>query len=47
MARLNKGGRLVILSPSENVRSVLTAARADALIPIFLDRDEAIAAVVQ
>lgn len=41
----NKGGKLVILSPDENVRSVLTAARTDTLIPIFVDRDAAIAAV--
>ena len=43
----SKGGKVVILSPSENVSSVLTTARTDTLIPIFFDRDAAIAAVVQ
>jgi anti-sigma B factor antagonist len=42
-----KGGKLVILSPSEGVRSVLSAARADTLIPILPDRAAAVAAVTQ
>jgi anti-anti-sigma factor len=41
----SKGGKLVILSPTSNVRSVLTAARTDSLIPVFDDRSAAIAAV--
>jgi anti-anti-sigma factor len=41
----NKGGKLVILAPGENVRNVLTTAGTDTLIPIFVDRDAAIAAV--
>jgi anti-sigma B factor antagonist len=43
----NKGGKLVILSPNEGVRSVLSAARTDTLIPIFPDRATAVAAVSQ
>ena len=41
----NKGGKLVIWSPNEGVRSVLSAARTDTLIPIFPDRAAAVAAV--
>jgi len=41
----NKGGKLVILSPGENVTAVLKTARTDTLIPIFADRGDAIAAV--
>jgi anti-sigma B factor antagonist len=41
----SKGGKLVILSPDANVRAVLQAARTDTLIPIFDDRNAAIAAV--
>ena len=43
----NKGGKLVILSPNEGVRSVLSAARTDTLIPVFPDRAAAVAAVTQ
>ena len=43
----NKGGKLVILSPSEGVRSVLAAAQTETLIPIFLDRKAALAAATQ
>lgn len=41
----SKGGKLVILSPEPNVRAVLQAAKTDTLIPIFDDRNAAIAAV--
>jgi anti-sigma B factor antagonist len=43
----NKGGKLVILSPNEGVRSVLSAACTESLIPIFPDRAAAVAAVIQ
>lgn len=43
----NKGGKLVILSPNDGVRSVLSAARTETLIPIFPDRAAAVAAVTQ
>lgn len=43
----NKGGKLVILSTNEGVKSVLSAARTDTLIPIFPDRAAAVAAVTQ
>ena len=43
----NKGGKLVILSPNEGVRSVLSAALTDGLIPVFPDRAAAVAAVTQ
>ena len=46
-AAKNKGGKLVILSPSEGVRSVLAAAQTETLIPIFLDRKAALAAATQ
>lgn len=42
----SKGGKLVLLSPDPNVRSVLEAARTDTVIPIFDDRNAAIAAVL-
>jgi anti-sigma B factor antagonist len=41
----NKGGRLVLLSPQEDVKSVLTTAGIDEIIPIVSDRADAIAAV--
>jgi anti-anti-sigma factor len=41
----NKGGKLVVLSPSDGVLNVLKTAGTDALIPIFFDRDAALAAV--
>jgi anti-sigma B factor antagonist len=41
----NKGGKLVLLSPDENVHSVLTTAGIEQLIPILFDRPAAIAAV--
>jgi hypothetical protein len=43
----NKGGKLVILSPNDGVRGVLSAAHTDTLIPIFPDRAAAVAAVTQ
>ena len=43
----NKGGKLVILSPNDGVRSALSAARTDTLIPIFPDRAAAMAAVTR
>jgi anti-anti-sigma factor len=43
----NKGGKLVILSPDVNVSNVLKTAGTDTLIPMFQDRDAAIAAVKQ
>jgi anti-sigma B factor antagonist len=42
----SKGGKLVLLSPDANVRAVLEAARTDTMIPIFDDRNAAIAAVL-
>lgn len=42
----SKGGKLVLLSPGENVNQVLTTAGTDALIPVFFDRDAAVAAVM-
>jgi anti-sigma B factor antagonist len=41
----NKGGRLVLLSPQDNVKLVLTTAGIDEIIPIMFDRAGAIAAV--
>jgi len=41
----NKGGRLVLLSPQDNVKLVLTTAGIDDVIPIMFDRADAIAAV--
>ena len=41
----NKGGRLVLFSPNENVKSVLETAGIDQLIPILSDRPAAIASV--
>ena len=42
----SKGGKLVLLSPDANVRAVLEAAMTDTMIPIFDDRNAAIAAVL-
>jgi anti-anti-sigma factor len=42
----NKGGKLVLLSPGDNVKSVLATAGTDALLPVFFDRDAAVAAVL-
>jgi anti-sigma B factor antagonist len=41
----NKGGKLVLLSPDENVHSVLKTAGIEQLIPVMFDRSAAIAAV--
>jgi anti-sigma B factor antagonist len=41
----NKGGKIVLLSPDENVHSVLKTAGIEQLIPVLFDRDAAIAAV--
>jgi anti-sigma B factor antagonist len=40
-----KGGKLVILSPDENVHAVLKTAGIEQLIPIMFDRSAAIEAV--
>jgi anti-anti-sigma factor len=40
-----KGGRLAIVTPEGNVLMVLKTAGMEALIPIFQERDAAIAAV--
>lgn len=45
-AARNKGGRMVLLLPDPNVEKALKIACIDTLIPIYHDRDEAIAAVV-
>lgn len=42
----SKGGKLVLLSPDANVRAVLEVANTDTIIPIFDDRNAAIAAVL-
>jgi hypothetical protein len=41
----NKGGKIVLFSPGENVSSALRAARIDELIPVISDRAAALAAV--
>lgn len=41
----NKGGKLVLLSPTENVLAVLNAVAIEQLIPVMFDRGAAIAAV--
>jgi anti-anti-sigma factor len=41
-----KGGRLALISPEGNVLMVLKTAGMESLIPIFHERDAAIAAVV-
>jgi anti-anti-sigma factor len=41
----NKGGKVVLFSPGENVSSVLKTAGIDQLIPVMFDRSAAIAAV--
>lgn len=40
-----KGGKMIALSPNDDVATVLKTARIDAIIPIFDQRDAAIAAV--
>ena len=40
----NKGGKLVLLSPQDDVKLVLTSAGIDDIIPIMSDRADAIAA---
>jgi anti-anti-sigma factor len=40
-----KGGKLVVLSPDENVLAVLKTAGIKQLMPILFDRSAAIAAV--
>jgi hypothetical protein len=42
----SKDGKRVLLSPEANVRSVLGAAKTNIVIPIFDDRNAAIAAVL-
>lgn len=39
----NKGGRLVIVNPSEEARRVLTSTGIDAIIPIVSNEAEAVA----
>lgn len=41
----NKGGKLVLFSPTENVLAVLNTAGIEQLIPVMFDRGAAIAAV--
>ena len=41
----NKGGKLVLLSPTQNVLAVLNTAGIEQLIPVLFDRTAAIAAV--
>ncbi len=41
-----KGGKLVIVTPEGNVLMVLRTAGIETLIPIFQERDAAIAAVI-
>lgn len=41
----NKGGKLVLLSPTENVLAVLNMVAIEQLIPVVFDRGAAIAAV--
>jgi anti-sigma B factor antagonist len=41
----SKGGKLVLLQPTEPVRNVLQAAGIEALIPVFQDREAATAAI--
>jgi anti-sigma B factor antagonist len=40
-----KGGKMALLSPIEDVVTVLTTLRIDSLIPIYHDADAAVAAV--
>ena len=40
------GGKLVLLSPNENVHSVLRIAGIDQFIPVIFDRPAAVAAVM-
>jgi len=41
----NKGGKLVLLSPTETVLAVINTAGIEQLIPVMFDRGEAVAAV--
>lgn len=41
----NKGGKLVLLSPTENALAVLNMVAIEQLIPVVFDRGAAIAAV--
>lgn len=41
----NKGGKLVLLAPQENVNTVLTSAGIDDIIPVLFDQAAALAAV--
>jgi anti-sigma B factor antagonist len=41
----NKGGKLVLLSPSPTISAVLTMAGTEQLIPVFDDEAAAVAAV--
>jgi anti-anti-sigma factor len=43
----NRGGKLVILNPDDNIEKILLMAGINVLIPIFKDLDSAIAAVSQ
>lgn len=43
----NRGGKLVILNPDDNIEKILLMAGIDVLIPIFKDLESAIAAVSQ
>ena len=42
----NRGGRLVLLNPDRNVRSVLESSAIDQLIPLCDALDDALAKVV-
>ena len=41
-----KGGRLVLMMPTENVAAVLTASGTTKLMPVYMNRAEAKAAVL-
>jgi anti-anti-sigma factor len=41
----SKGGKLVLLQPTEPIRKVLQAAGIGALIPVFQDREAATASI--
>ncbi len=41
----SKGGRMVLLSPNEDVKKVLDDSGTSALLPVYTDLDAAIAAV--
>ncbi len=44
-AILSKGGKIVILKPTELVHKVLTTSGIDTMIPVYHDLDSAVAAV--